>query len=264
MILLTKVSPRLPSSRPVRLNESPAMDLFISYLSKIDLALFHAINGWCGRSLTLDDIAKGLESFQLKGLAFISTFGALWFRRSKTQIQQRETLVLLLFAIVLSLIVARSVADLAPFRARPMVTSGIEYRTPLIRMEAYFENWSAFPSDTAAIVFAMTTGFWLLSRWWGLLWATFSTMAVLARVYFGLHYPGDVLAGALIGTAVTLAINNEFTHAHIAAPIVAVEQRSPAIFYGLLFPFIYEVSTLFSYLRGMYHAISQVLFHAGS
>jgi PAP2 superfamily len=240
------------------------MNIFISYLSRVDLAVFHAINGLCGQNLMLDHVVGRLENSQLKALAFIGTFAALWFRRTTTQLRQRETLILLLIAIVLSLIVARAFADLLPFRLRPMFASGIEYRAPLFRMDPYFENWSAFPSDTAAIVFAMTTGFWLLSRWWGLLWASFSIVAMAARIYFGLHYPGDVFAGALIGIGVTLAINNEFTHARIAAPIVAVEQQSPAVFYGLLFPFIYEVSSLFSYSRGMYHAISHVLFGVGS
>jgi membrane-associated phospholipid phosphatase len=235
------------------------MDTFISFLSTIDLAAFHAINGFCGQNLLLDQVINQLESVHLKGLAFIGTFGALWFQRTKSQVQQRETLILLLIAIVLSLIVARLFAQLLPFRVRPMFTSGIGYRPPLLELGAYFENWSAFPSDTAAILFAMTTGFWLLSRWWGLLWAGFSVVAMGARIYFGLHFPGDILAGALIGVGVTLAINNEFMRARVAAPIVAVEHQAPAIFYALLFPFTYEISTLFAYARGILHLIRDIL-----
>jgi undecaprenyl-diphosphatase len=155
--------------------------------------------------------------------------------------------------------VARVFADLLPFRMRPMFVSDIGYRAPLLMTDAYFENWSAFPSDTAAIIFAMTTGFWLLSRWWGLLCVSFSISAIVARIYFGLHYPGDALAGALIGVGITLAINNEFLRTRIAAPIVAVEQQAPALFYGLLFPLLLEISTLFSFTRGIYHAISHIL-----
>jgi undecaprenyl-diphosphatase len=235
------------------------MNTLVSNLSSIDLLLFHAINSLCGQSLMLDHIAGRLEDVRLKTLVFIATFGALWFRHTKTQVRERETFILLLIAIVLSLVVARVFANLLPFRERPMYTSGIGYHAPLFDPGFYFENWSSFPSDTAAIVFAMTTGFWLLSRWWGLLWAGFSIAAMGARVYFGLHYPGDVLAGALVGVGVMLAINSQFMHAHVAAPIVAVERRAPAIFYGLLFPFIFEVSTLFSYSRGIYHAILHLL-----
>lgn len=240
------------------------IDPFISYLSKIDLAVFGAINGLCGQSVLLDHIAGRLESMQLKGLAFIGTFGALWFQGTKIQARQRQTLILLLIAIVLSLIVARAFANLLPFRARPMFTSGIGYRPPLFEAGAYFENWSSFPSDTAAIVFAMATGFWLLSRWWGLLWVSFGVAALGARVYFGVHYPGDVLAGSIIGICVMLALNNEFMRARLAGPIVAMEQRAPAIFYAVLLPFIYEVSTLFSYSRGIYHAALHVFHGLGS
>jgi undecaprenyl-diphosphatase len=224
-------------------------------LQDLDLALFGYVNWFCGRSYLLDHIANRLEDVQLKGLFILGTFGVLWFRRTRTPVQQRETLVLVLLSVVLSLVVARALADLLPSRQRPMFTSGIGYRAPLFQMDSYLENWSSFPSDTAAVVFTLTTGFWLLSRWWGLLWACFAMIAVVARVYFGIHYPGDILAGGLIGVGVTLALNNEFMRSHIAAPVLAMEIRTPAVFYGFLFPFMYEISTLFGFVRSLRHSV---------
>jgi membrane-associated phospholipid phosphatase len=135
-------------------------------------------------AVTLDHIANRLDSLQLKGLAFMGTFGALWFQRTKTQVRQRETLILVLLAAVLSIVVTRGLANLLPFRPRPMYVSG--YRAPLFERFAEFEDWSSFPSDNAALIFALTTGFFLLSRWWGLLWACFSIVVILARIYFGI------------------------------------------------------------------------------
>jgi undecaprenyl-diphosphatase len=232
--------------------------LATSYLTKIDLELFRIINGLCGRYLLLDHVINRLDDAQLKGLAFMSTFGVLWFQRTKAKARQRETLILLLLALVLSLILSRALADVLPFRLRPMFMPGIGYRALFTRSDPFFEDWSSFPSDTAAVIFVMTIGFWLLSRWWGLLWVCFSITAITARVCLGLHYPSDVVAGALIGVCMMIALNNEFMHARIASPIVSMEQHAPAIFYGLLFPFIYEVATLFSFIRSIRHTILHV------
>jgi undecaprenyl-diphosphatase len=237
------------------------MESILDYLSSIDLDVFQALNGWSGRNAFLDYTVTRLDDVRLKSLAFIGTFGALWFQRTKAQGRQRETLILLFVAILASLTIARTVANLLPFHIRPMFTQGIGYRAPLAELQPYFENWSSFPSDTAAVIFAMTTGFWLVSRWWGLLWIGLSIIAILARVYPGIHYPGDVFVGALIGVGTTLAINNEFMRTHIAAPVVAFEQRASAVFYGLLLPFTYEVSSLFNVSRGMYHVILRILRH---
>ena len=138
------------------------MFLDTTFLTNLDQTLFHYINSFCGQSLALDHIANRLESSQLKCLTFCATFGALWFQRAKNQVHQRQTLVLLFVAIVVSLLVGRICADLLPFRERPMFRPDIGYQAPLLHLDSYFEDWSSFPSDNAAILFVMTTGFWLV------------------------------------------------------------------------------------------------------
>jgi undecaprenyl-diphosphatase len=133
-----------------------------------------------------------------------------------------------------------------------MFVSDIGFHAPLFTVGNY-EDWSSFPSDTATYFFVITTGFWLLSRWWGSLWACFSIIVILARVYLGIHYPSDVLAGALLGISITVTLSNEFVHARIASAIVAAERRAPAIFYGLLLPILFEAATIFHFTRVMRH-----------
>jgi undecaprenyl-diphosphatase len=164
--------------------------------------------------------------------------------------------------VVLSIVLARSLADLLQIRPRPMYEPG--FRPLLFHRMADFEDWSSFPSDNAAVLFSLTTGFWLVSRGWGLLWACFSVIAVTARIYTGIHYPGDVLAGALVGIGAAFAANNAFTRTHVAAPVIAVERRAPGFFYCLLFLFIFEASTMFTLTRSLRRAIMHVLFGLGS
>jgi undecaprenyl-diphosphatase len=232
--------------------------MFASNLRELDLSIFQAINAFCGQNPILDQFVYQFSS--LRGLAFMGTFGVLWFQRADDQAGRRETLVIMLFAILLSIVAARAAAILLPFSVRPMFISGIGYHAPLFSVvgSVNYEDWSSFPSDTATYFFALATGFWFLSRWWGFLWACYSIIVILARVYLGLHYPSDVLAGALLGISITVVmINNEFVHTRIASPIVAAERRAPAIFYGLLFPILFEAGTIFHFTRVMRHAVSQ-------
>lgn len=224
----------------------------ISYLRELDISVFQAINSYCGQNATFDRLLIRLDFSALKGLAFMASFGALWFQRKNDQVWRRETLLIMIFTILLSIVAARAAAIMLPFRIRPMFVPDIGYHAPQYSVGNY-EDWSAFPSDTATYFFVITTGFWLMSRWLGFLWACLSTVVIVARVYLGIHYPSDVLAGALLGTAITLLMNHEFVHARLAAPLLAVEKRAPAIFYGLLFPILFETATIFHFTRVMRH-----------
>lgn len=231
----------------------------LAHLTSIDLALFHGVNGWSSRSAILDRAMDHLEDFRLKGVLFSATFGALWFQRTKFQSERRETLLLTLLAVVLSIVAARALADLLPFRERPMFATGTGYRPPLIQANHMFENWSSFPSDTAAYIFAITTGFYLVSRWCGLLWAIFGVLALTARVYFGIHFPSDVIVGGLIGIVVTIAINCRAMRTRVGSKILSFEQRAPSIFYGLLLAYLVEVSSLFIFTRYTLEAMFDLL-----
>ena len=73
-----------------------------------DLAIFHAINAYCGRSWALDHLLGAFEGNNLiRGGLYLATFWALWFDPAKDQVRRREILITLLFAVVLSLIARR-------------------------------------------------------------------------------------------------------------------------------------------------------------
>jgi undecaprenyl-diphosphatase len=75
-----------------------------------------------------------------------------------------------------------------------------------------------------------------------LFFGVFAAFAAMARVYLGIHYPSDVLVGALMGIATSVAVNREAVRKLIAAPILAFEPRYPPYFYGLFFIALAELS----------------------
>jgi undecaprenyl-diphosphatase len=92
-------------------------------------------------------------------------------------------------------------------RLRPSREPTLEGLIHLVRNwkgELYFGGKYGFASSHAANTFATATFFWLLFRStkkcivWLFPWAIIMTYT---RIYLGVHYPGDIIVGGVIGIA---------------------------------------------------------------
>lgn len=86
-------------------------------------------------------------------------------------------------------------------RGRPVLDA-----VPLVRRLPRQPFTTSFPSGHAASAVAFTTGVGLENPAWGLALAPLAWSVCFSRVYTGVHYPGDVLAGALLGAGAALAV----------------------------------------------------------
>jgi membrane-associated phospholipid phosphatase len=217
----------------------------IDFLVGLDVSIFRALNDFCGWNPALDRIVVNLEA--LKGSLFMGIVGMLWYWPDKEMPRRRETILTMLLVVAVSLIINRTLSTLVPFRYRPMFSIGAN--APTLEWRPDLEHWSSFPSDYATYLFAIAASFWLISRWWGLFFGLFATFVAVARVYLGIHYPSDVLVGALIGIATSIVINREPVRRRFAVPIVALEPRYTPYFYGLFFLVLAETSGGFPITR---------------
>ncbi|HLZ02853.1 MAG TPA: phosphatase PAP2 family protein [Bradyrhizobium sp.] len=214
-------------------------------LAGLDVSIFHALNDLCGASPTLDRIVVHMEV--LKGSIFMGIVGLLWYWPDKEMPRRRQVIITIILAVAVALIANRVLSILLPYRERPMY--GIGANAPSFEWHADLEHWSSFPSDNATYLFAIAAGFWLISRWCGLLFGVFAALASLARVYLGIHYPSDILTGALLGIATSVVINRDWVRRRLASPLLALEPRYPPYFYGLFFLALAELSAGFPNAR---------------
>ncbi|SDN95395.1 phosphatase PAP2 family protein [Actinacidiphila guanduensis] len=76
----------------------------------------------------------------------------------------------------------------------------------------------SFPSNHAAIAVAAAVALLFADRRLGLVAAPFALALALSRVWIGVHYPHDVLAGIVVGVLVAWPL---MSLTHFAAPLVA-------------------------------------------
>src|SRR5581483_1775874 len=99
-------------------------------------------------------------------------------------------------------------------RARPMVTGDVNPFA--FDMTNWSAAWASLPSGHAATVFSVLVAFgslWPRARW--ALWI-YALAIAASRIAVLAHFPSDVLAGALVGTAGALMVRRYFALRRLA------------------------------------------------
>ena len=58
----------------------------------------------------------------------------------------------------------------------------------------------SFPSGHTAVSFAAATAIYAIDKKWGIAAYVFAVVMGFSRLYLGVHFPLDVLGGAVVGT----------------------------------------------------------------
>jgi undecaprenyl-diphosphatase len=164
----------------------------------LDYSLYKDVNGLSGTQ-PFDSIFK----FAANDLIFvIVAIVALLFLipwRSKRD-ERRFGAVAAVPSVALALIVGKIISD-AVDRMRPFVAHHAH-----AHLLIHHSKDASFPSDHATAGFALAMAVWLYDRVAGALLLVLAAIMAFGRVYVGVHYPGDVIAGALIGISAALVM----------------------------------------------------------
>jgi undecaprenyl-diphosphatase len=119
---------------------------------------------------------------------------ALWFESKElaglNKNNQRAVVTATLSATLANLLV--KLMNWLYFRPRP-------FANQVVNLLFYQPTDSSFPSNAATLGFAIAAGVWFYNRAWGWGLLVFAALFGLSRVFGGVHYPLDVIAGATLG-----------------------------------------------------------------
>jgi undecaprenyl-diphosphatase len=160
-------------------------------------------------------------------------------------------------------LVGRLSALTLPFRLRPLYDPSIHLLFPLSDETGRgMRLWSSFPSDHAALWMAIAVGIFLVWRLVGVLAIVHCLVFVcLPRLYLGLHYPTDVIAGGAIGAFCAWLFTRAPIRTRFAPLFVRFMEYRPAAGYMLAFLFFFELATMFDEPRSVTVMILRQLPH---
>jgi len=189
------------------------------------------------------------DNHLLKGGIFMAALWWFWFFRSPMQARNRALVVSSLFACVLAIGVTQAVRHFGPFRLRPCEAGvpGVQFPYAMGMRES-----TSFPSDHATLFGALAMALFYLSRNAGIVAAIYGVVAIfLPRIYLGLHYPTDIIAGVMIGMGTVWLVNGTRLRAILADPVMKAAGTYPACWHAGLFLLSYQIATLFDDLRSL-------------
>ena len=173
----------------------------------LDIQIVEILNAVAGKSFLADWIIVFFASYlgymmalAVVGLALVTVLARFRYLRRKNG----ELFIL----VVLSTVAARlGVTEIIRFfynRPRPFeVFEGV-------RQLVEHSSGGSFPSGHAALAFALATSVFLVHRRWGILFFVLALAVGLGRIAAGIHWPTDILAGAIIGIASAFLIKRLF------------------------------------------------------
>ncbi|MGA8833941.1 MAG: phosphatase PAP2 family protein [Desulfomonilaceae bacterium] len=215
-------------------------------MNLFDHAIMSYINKFSQHSFSFDYAILVLSGDNLlKGGVLAIIFWWAWFKNGQLHPNNREHIISTILSALIAMPFARVLALTLPFRLRPG-DAGLDFLLPYGMKLIELKGWSSFPSDHAVLFFTLSTGRLFISKKIGAFALAYTVLFIcFPRIYLGLHFPTDIIAGAIIGISFGYLGNLNIVGERISQPILSWECSRPSLFYSLLFLTTYQIADTF-------------------
>jgi len=180
----------------------------------LDYRIYHAVNDFIGDHRSLAHAVDDVQNVVVVLIA-VAAFGLWLLARPGGSRRWKLASASALASAALALLANQLIADVwhrdRPYESHPAVYHLSNSHDP------------SFPSDHASAAFAIAFAVLLFDRLAGALFVALAVVVAFGRVFTGAHYPGDVLAGCLVGLLCALLVVH-FGRRLLSIPVKLVER----------------------------------------
>jgi undecaprenyl-diphosphatase len=167
--------------------------------------LFHAVHKVAGVNFLLDAVLIVLAEYLPYAIGAL----VLWKILKEPEIKRR---ILFFIETILTLLIGRGLIT-SIMRAvfpidRPFIAESF---TPLVEASG-----RAFPSGHAVFFGSLATAVFFYDRTWGIWLMVFAILNGVARIAAGVHWPGDIIGGLIVGILSALLVHILLRNSHKA------------------------------------------------
>jgi undecaprenyl-diphosphatase len=214
-----------------------------------DQSIIHFLNSFAHHSRILDAVMVQIcNNVLINGGVLMAMFWWAWMKDGEQRREDRELLAGNIVAIAFAVVLGRLLALSLPYRERPIHEPRLHFQLPYGLHPATLIHWSSFPSDHSVLTFCIVTGLWMVSRRLGIVAAVYGLGINIPRIYVGIHYPTDVVAGIVLGVAMGYLFKLPSLRNIVRTSLNYLDPY-PAYLYALLFVCTFEIAEMFESLR---------------
>lgn len=169
---------------------------------QLDNNIFVWISSLAGKFGPLDWLASHLANDYFIPAAIAMIAFSLWFSGQSIP-ERRKNQWGFIYAISGVGVSSLAVMVMNAFYFRPRPYVAFPQILDQVNRLFYQPTVSSFPSYSATLTFAFAFGIWLNNKKFGWFLLGLAALMSLARIYVGVHYPSDIVGGAVIGIVVT-------------------------------------------------------------
>ncbi len=165
-----------------------------AYLSKVDYSIFKFFNSWAVHSATN-------WFFIICAVYFAYIVPVLllaWWFSARDRLNARKAIIMATFSALLAREILKPVIVHIWTRNRPFIEHTVH------NIISKTDNEPSFPSGHALAMFAIAAAVYHYDKKAGVILYVMAILTGVSRVVVGVHYPSDIIGGAILGIIVGL------------------------------------------------------------